>query len=82
MKKLVNFHRHLPNRTELIRLLIRPSWPVIIVFPCRDYVKFLILKFVIDGASAVLLMSEEKALQLGYKPLSFIKRYLYDEYHD
>lgn len=30
-----------------------------------------------DGASAVLLMSEEKAKELGYKPIGFIKSYAY-----
>jgi acetyl-CoA acyltransferase len=30
-----------------------------------------------DGASAVLLMSEEKAAALGYKPLGFIRSYAY-----
>ncbi len=30
-----------------------------------------------DGASAVLLMSEEKALALGYEPLGFIRSYAY-----
>jgi acetyl-CoA acyltransferase len=30
-----------------------------------------------DGASAVLLMSEEKAAELGYKPLGFIRSYAY-----
>lgn len=30
-----------------------------------------------DGASAVLLMSEEKAADLGYKPLGFIRSYAY-----
>src|SRR5688500_16902906 len=30
-----------------------------------------------DGASAVLLMSEEKAKELGYKPLGFIRSYAY-----
>ncbi|MBB4638377.1 acetyl-CoA acyltransferase [Longimicrobium terrae] len=30
-----------------------------------------------DGASAVLLMSEERAAELGYKPLGFIRSYAY-----
>jgi acetyl-CoA acetyltransferase len=30
-----------------------------------------------DGASAVLLMSEEKARVLGYKPLAYIRSYSY-----
>ena len=30
-----------------------------------------------DGASAVLLMSEEKATELGYRPLGFIRSYAY-----
>jgi acetyl-CoA acyltransferase len=33
--------------------------------------------FLTDGASAVLLMSEEKALQLGYKPLSYVSAWTY-----
>jgi acetyl-CoA acyltransferase len=33
--------------------------------------------FLTDGASAVLLMSEEKALQLGYKPLSYVHSWTY-----
>lgn len=33
--------------------------------------------FLTDGASAVLLMSEEKALQLGYKPLAYVRDWTY-----
>ena len=33
--------------------------------------------FLTDGASAMLIMSEEKALQLGYKPLSYINSWAY-----
>lgn len=33
--------------------------------------------FLTDGASAVLIMSEEKALQLGYKPKSYIRGWNY-----
>ena len=31
----------------------------------------------IDGAGAILLMSEEKARSLGYQPLGFIRSYAY-----
>lgn len=33
--------------------------------------------FLTDGASAVLLMSEEKALAMGYKPLAYIRDFVY-----
>ena len=33
--------------------------------------------FLTDGASAVLLMSEEKAKELGYKPLAYLRDYIY-----
>ena len=33
--------------------------------------------FLSDGASAVLLMSEQRALQLGYKPLAFLREFVY-----
>lgn len=33
--------------------------------------------FLTDGASAVLLMSEEKALQLGFKPKAYLRDFLY-----
>lgn len=33
--------------------------------------------FLTDGASAVLIMSEEKALQLGYKPKAYIRNWSY-----
>jgi acetyl-CoA acyltransferase len=33
--------------------------------------------FLTDGASAVLLMSEEKALELGYKPLAYLRSWTY-----
>lgn len=33
--------------------------------------------FLTDGASAVLLMSEDKAKQLGYKPLAYLREYAY-----
>jgi hypothetical protein len=33
--------------------------------------------FLTDGASATLLMSEEKALALGYKPKAYLKDYIY-----
>ena len=31
--------------------------------------------FLTDGASAVLIMSEKKALELGYKPLAYLREY-------
>lgn len=33
--------------------------------------------FLTDGASAILIMSEEKALQLGYKPKAYIRNWAY-----
>jgi len=33
--------------------------------------------FLTDGASAALLMSEKKALELGYKPLAYVRDYLF-----
>ncbi|XP_074641643.1 trifunctional enzyme subunit beta, mitochondrial-like [Tubulanus polymorphus] len=33
--------------------------------------------FLTDGASACLIMSEEKALSMGYKPLAYLRDYLY-----
>ena len=33
--------------------------------------------YLTDGASAILIMSEEKALQLGYKPKSYIRAWNY-----
>ena len=30
-----------------------------------------------DGASACLIMSEEKALAMGYKPLAYLRDFLY-----
>jgi acetyl-CoA acyltransferase len=33
--------------------------------------------FLTDGASAVLLMSEKKAKELGYKPLAYLRDYIY-----
>lgn len=33
--------------------------------------------FLTDGASAVLIMTEEKALQLGYKPLAYLRSWTY-----
>jgi len=30
-----------------------------------------------DGASACLIMTEEKALALGYKPKAYLRHYLY-----
>ena len=33
--------------------------------------------FLTDGGSAVLLMSEKKALELGYKPLAYLRDYLF-----
>jgi acetyl-CoA acetyltransferase len=33
--------------------------------------------FLTDGASAVLLMSERRAIELGYKPLAYLRDYLF-----
>ena len=38
---------------------------------CKD------IPFQTDGASACLIMSEEKALELGYKPMAYLRNFLY-----
>lgn len=45
----------------------------IYVFPIADHT----LTLQTDGASACLLMTEEKALELGYKPKAYLREFVY-----
>lgn len=42
-----------------------------------NFVHVPVLLFQTDGASACLLMTEEKALELGYKPKAYLREFVY-----